>query len=299
MYGVQKRTLKRFPCRSEDVCRIEEGSTNAYLQHQRAIEEFLGFVEPKYNAAIASARLGNLGSKSVSVAVIAGFISYLMACSPAAMRQNSLWLEEVVKSTSYILDQQGKIPPEPKGLGNKAMTELLKSGEGVIDVDGKYPQALGISNIIDRMWAFGNFEWEVLINDVPGSPFFTSDYPVAIEFNPDPRLLNRIVPLAPDVAVRILPDINLRKRIDPMPLDFPKFRFTMKKLRPKEVRAINKLLVRCAENLVFFRDDHPWVFPFIKKHARYWIEPTPQRIPADGRDFLFSSHRIARRPLNA
>jgi hypothetical protein len=50
MYALRKSDLKRFPTKSQDVCRIEEGSTNAYLTKDRAIEEFLKEVEPRYNA---------------------------------------------------------------------------------------------------------------------------------------------------------------------------------------------------------------------------------------------------------
>jgi len=53
MYAIRKSDLKKFPCTSRDVCRIENGSTNAYLKEDRAIEDFLLDVEPKYNASIA------------------------------------------------------------------------------------------------------------------------------------------------------------------------------------------------------------------------------------------------------
>jgi hypothetical protein len=52
MYAIRKSDLKRFPTKSQDVCRIEEGSTNAYLTKDRAIEEFLKDVEPRYNASL-------------------------------------------------------------------------------------------------------------------------------------------------------------------------------------------------------------------------------------------------------
>ncbi len=35
----------------ESVCRIEDGSTHAYLKEDRLIQEFLKTIEPKYNAA--------------------------------------------------------------------------------------------------------------------------------------------------------------------------------------------------------------------------------------------------------
>ena len=40
MYAIRKSDLKVFTPRSEDVCRIMDGSTNAYLREDRAIEGF-------------------------------------------------------------------------------------------------------------------------------------------------------------------------------------------------------------------------------------------------------------------
>jgi len=60
MYAIRKSDLKRFRCRAKDVCRIEDGSTNAYLTSDRAIEEFLRGIEPKYNTSVAKLREGKI-----------------------------------------------------------------------------------------------------------------------------------------------------------------------------------------------------------------------------------------------
>jgi hypothetical protein len=53
MHAIRKTNLKYFTPSSKDVCRIMDGSTNAYLREDRAIEEFLKTIEPNYNAALA------------------------------------------------------------------------------------------------------------------------------------------------------------------------------------------------------------------------------------------------------
>lgn len=50
LLSVASNSIIGFPTKSQDVCRIEEGSTNAYLMKDRAVEEFLEDVEPRYNA---------------------------------------------------------------------------------------------------------------------------------------------------------------------------------------------------------------------------------------------------------
>jgi Protein of unknown function (DUF4238) len=71
MYGFRKRDGHVFPCGSKDVCRVQNGSTNEYLLNDRAIEEFLKSIEPKYNEAIAELRTGR--PSHATVHVIAGF----------------------------------------------------------------------------------------------------------------------------------------------------------------------------------------------------------------------------------
>src|ERR1017187_9148778 len=87
MYAIRKSDLKRFPTKSQDVCRIEEGSTNAYLTEDRAIEEFLKAVEPVYNASLRKLREHKIDHECVLC--IAGFAAYVATCSPAAMRIHS------------------------------------------------------------------------------------------------------------------------------------------------------------------------------------------------------------------
>jgi hypothetical protein len=75
MYALRKSDLLAFPCKSEDVCRIDFGNTNPYLAEPRVIEEFVTSVEPHYNSAIAKFRANAIDRQSIYV--VAGFISYV------------------------------------------------------------------------------------------------------------------------------------------------------------------------------------------------------------------------------
>ena len=46
MYATRKADLKAFTPNSESVCRVMNGSTNAYLLKDRVIEDFLKTIEP-------------------------------------------------------------------------------------------------------------------------------------------------------------------------------------------------------------------------------------------------------------
>jgi hypothetical protein len=288
MYAIRKSNLKCFQTKSQDVCRIEEGSTNAYLTEDRAIEEFLKGVEPPYNASLAKLRENKIDQECISC--IAGFVAYIVTCSPAAMRIHSGPLKATLESTAAILDAQGVIPKAPEALGEKSITELLADGTVKFTVDPKYPQAIGISNVLHHVSVFGNSPWEILRNEDADNPFFTSDYPAAIETFDLNTPINRIVPLAPDLAIRIMPHIRLSGT--KQDLTFAKFKASPRRLKRSDVHALNRLIVRCAEDLILYRDDRAWVEGFVAKNQRYRIEPVTQKIPHGTGDLLVSTQRI-------
>lgn len=199
-------------------------------------------------------------------------------------------LRASLETTSAILDHGGNLPTAPDALGGKSLTELLKDGTVYFKIDPKFPQALGITSIISWVSVFGNSRWEILRNEEPDTPFFTSDFPVGLERSSDPRVLNKIVPLAPDLAIRICPDVRLSG--EKPDLSFKRFSAKQRPLLRKEIIEINQCLVRCAEDAVFYRDDLDWVAPFIAKNRHYRVEGITQCIP-QGRGFLnVSTQRI-------
>jgi hypothetical protein len=288
MYAVRKKDGKAFTPNAESVCRIEEGSTNAYLTEDRFIEEFLKSVEPKYNAA--AEKLAARAIDRECIYVVAGFVVYVMACSPAGMRIQASPLKSVLESTARALDAANEFPLPPDVLGGTSLTELLRSGKIEITVDPKFPQAIGIAHILNMTSMLGNFAWEVLQNPFLDSPFFTSDFPVAVEESPDPRVVNRIVPLTPRLAVRIRPDLSVdRTTCD---FAFAHFRYRSRKIGRQELAVVNRRLVQCAENLVFYRDDHSWVKPFIAKYGSSRVETQTQELRQPTSALLLSRQHI-------
>lgn len=294
LYATRKSDLKSFPCRSRDVCRIEDGSTNAYLKNDRAIEQFLLDVEPRYNASVAKLLENKIDKECIHA--IAGFVGYVACCAPAAMRIHTGPLQSQLESEAAILDKQGLIPRAPASLGSKTLTELLKEKKVEFTVDQKYPQALGISLITDRVSIYGNSKWEILLNRTSDCPFFTSDFPVAIDTTGH-RTMNWIVPLTPDLAIRIIPDIRLDGTAPD--LSFAKFTSQQRILRRSEIVEINRLIVRCAEDLVFYRDIHKWIGEFVAKNRHYRIDAVTDRIPYGTGFMNISKQRIVLRNPSA
>ena len=242
MHAIRKSDLKQFPCNSESVCRIEEGNTNAYLINDRAVEDFLLGVEPKYNASVIKLQNGQIDTECIYV--IAGFVAYVASCAPASMRIHTAPLQSQLQSEAAILDRQGLLPRAPAILGSKTVTELMDDGAIDFEVDPKFPQAMGIDTIVPRVSMYGNSHWEILANNDEVNPFFTSDYPIALEEVRSNPIPNWIIPLAPDLAIRIVPDIRLRDQ--PPDLSFSRFTHHRRALKRQETHGINRLIVRCA-----------------------------------------------------
>lgn len=167
--AMRKSDLKKFAPRPQDICRIEDNSSNAYLKAERAIEDFLKSIEPKYNGSVVKLREQKIDQEAVFV--IAGFAAYVLTCSPAAMRIQSAPLKNMVEAEAMMLDARGEIGKAPEALGNKSPTELIKDGSVKVQIDPKYPQTMGITLIEQFTSLFGNSPWEILINNEDKNAF--------------------------------------------------------------------------------------------------------------------------------
>jgi hypothetical protein len=172
----------------------------------------------------------------------------------------------------------------------QARSLLLRDRSLEIVIDPKFSQTLGILLIVYLTATFGNFKWEMLCNNFDDHPFFTSDFPAAFEKTDDPRLLNRIVPLAPYLALRMRRDPLLnRGQAD---CSFSHFRCRRRHVSHKELVMLNRLTVRCAEDSVFYRDDQPWVHRLIAKNQYSYIEPHTHTLATPPGILLSSTPRI-------
>jgi hypothetical protein len=101
MHAIRKSDLKSFTPNAQSICRIEDGSTNSYLREDRVVEEFLKGIEPKYNRALEKLTAANIDPECIYT--IAGFVAYVLVCSPAGMRIQAECLKGVVEDTTLIL----------------------------------------------------------------------------------------------------------------------------------------------------------------------------------------------------
>src|SRR5262249_20155273 len=134
-------------------------------------------------------------------------------------------------------------------------------------------------------------------NTTSDSPFFTSDFPTTIEDTGPLRPSNKVIPLAPDLAIRIHPDPRwFRTNPD---LSFPHFRYSYPKLARAGVVEINRLIVQCAEDMLFYRDNHKWVSDFLAKNRHYRLETIVPHVPDGDSILCISKGQIVPHQFNA
>lgn len=287
MYAYRKSKLAVFPCDARDVCRIPEGSTNGFLTEPRLLEEFLKSIEPKYNRACQALADDKFGSDDVLV--IAGFSAFVLGCSPTAMRLGAASLSNMAATEIELLDAMGELPPLPPELGQTTATDLVHAGKLVVETDPKFPQAMGISQVVSLTKAFASFRWEILRNrHASETPFLSSDFPVALEDSGPPAI--RVVPLRPDLAIRIHP--VMRSPGAPDRLD--DFRYRVTEARPKSVRDINRVIVQSADDFVFSPVNNYGIAKLVEKYANYRLEMDHRRIRKGTGYLLLNTVRVVR-----
>lgn len=268
LYAFRKSDGVEFTPNSKSICRLDDGNTNNYLSEPRAIEQFLTTVEPAYNKAVDALATGKPSNDDIYV--VAGFISYILSCSPAALRLESYPLQRMVEHVGVALDKAGNLPPMPASLGN-SFADALQRGRLKVNVDPMYPQAVGVNQIFTRLRAFANSNWLILSNPT-NCPFLTSDFPVAYGPEGVHPFLYRTFPLSPFLAVQIR--TTEMSRVADQEFRFPNFRLALHQVSRHEAIEINRSIVKCAESQVYSSTISDALRLFIRRNSGFRIEST-------------------------
>ena len=95
--------------------------------------------------------------------------------------------------------------------------------------------------------------------------------------------------LAPDLALRIWPDLRQRGRVD---LDFAALRTRKVRSTRQDVLHINRSIVQSAESTVYFSRDLPWIPGFVEKNRAFRIGSESAQIPQGEQQMIISSLKI-------
>ncbi len=269
LYGFRKSDGGRFPCWPRDLCREWDGDLNfARLSHcPDLLGQFRAIFEPLWKTAVDTLVLGACPQEDRFA--IAGYVANLMTCTPTWRRVGVQMYND--HATAYLAF--AKRMQEKHG-GNPTLPvdaiALLERGEIKLDHDPDYIKAVITRQLLDSAWMFYHQDWAVLENFSP-YPFVTSDNPVAIEEAADFRHPpSRFVSLNPRLGLLVR---ATRTNLPPFDLRLPPLgQLSRRKIEAAEAKRLNRLVARCAENLVISSIKDDAIATLVRNAARFRVE---------------------------
>ena len=145
---IRKKNLERLEAIPVDsICYEKNGSDNHYFpDNPRVVEDYLKLYEPRWAKCVQKVSQGIYTDETKSL--MAGYLAYLRTCTPTAMRLGSEGYADFVK---YIYDKlEEKEYSNPDSKYRNVIKTIRKYGGTKIEVDKKYPTAIGITNCNKR-----------------------------------------------------------------------------------------------------------------------------------------------------
>jgi hypothetical protein len=292
LHAYRKSDGKTFPCRTKDVCHEWDGDLNPFLAKKDLLGDFRAMFEPRWRAAVET-----LLAKTMRPAdkfAIAGYFANLMVCTPAWRRIGAQMYDNHAKSF-LIFSKQMK---EKHG-GNPALPvdaiAMLERGEITLEHDPDFIKAKATRDLMDYAWLTYHQDWTIIRNPTE-HPFLTSDNPVAIlQSDTLGEPMTRYVPNTPSLCLSVRYN---RDKLPPFDPDAPpKGLINWAKATSQGAKAINKLVAKCAEDLVFSSTFSPDIATLVQNCAPFRIESEFVKFAANEPDAIYEGSilRVRRR----
>lgn len=265
--------LDRIPVKS--ICREEDWSNTEYFpKDPRVVERFLKFFEPKWSKCV-----GQISDNSYDINTkyaMSGYLAYLRACTPTAVRLGVSGLTTFVKETNDRMEDEELANPNSK---HRDIIKLIRQHGGTrVGVNPNYQKAMAIQSLIGVQKVFTQSSWIVVKNETQGS-FITSDNPVCLQYH-NSGLADIYCPLTPELAIVIHP---LRK-------DEPREDDYIMSIKPEGVEKMNKLVVQSAEDKVIFNECSN-VEELVKEYQDWRVEQKVLKIPVEKGKLIIHQQR--------
>ena len=263
--AYRKSNLSTFTPTTRDICRIEDWSTNEFLDEPRIVERFAQVAEPAYEESLGRLISGNIVDKDFIT--FASFAVFVILSSPALVHTLAPIQTKVVDNLMRQMDAAGKLPASPitghPDWDNRTTSELLKEGKIQISVNERFPQALLTYNGGKLLDLFSNASWEI-VRPFHGTSFITSDFPIAFVDRQIKGYALRFLPCSPNIGIIFA----LPKRIEYVTEEVMVKRVTLS--RSDTVR-LNRSIVMSATDIVFSSSSQNWIMPMLEKYRSWRI----------------------------
>lgn len=279
--AYRKSDGKEFQCWPKDVCGEWDGDLNPawFKLRPGLLGDFRDMFEPQWNPAIEA-----LGSGEVDAGAkfaIAGLFANLMVSTPA-------WRRIGVRMYNYLTTRSlsfAKRMHEKHGYAPEFPTEaveMLESGEIILETDPNHIKAVVTIQLMEYAWTAYNANWVVLRNETRW-PFVTSDNPVAlIDSGALSAGLTRFLPITPVLCLSVR---FIKRELPPFDAKLaPQGEVEYARADTAQVKKINRLIVQCADDLVFSSVRSSGIANLVTKWAKFGVDVELLEIPVPGKE---------------
>lgn len=280
---VRKSNLSRqnaIPIKS--ICYDVDWSTTEYLPNNpRAVEDYLKLFEPKWAECVKSIQEDTY--TATTKYLMAGYLSYLRACTPTAVRLGSSHLSDIVQDLYNKLEEKEFSNPNSK---HRDAIEIIRKHGGVeVEIKKSFSKVMGINSLINIQKVLATSPWIVFKNETE-TQFVTSDNPVCLRYWAIAHC-DFYCPLNPRLAVVIHP---LR---DTEPREGDR----LGSLNPEGVNILNQLMVQSAEDNVIF-NEHSGIEDLVREYQDFWVELQMFRLPVEKGNLIIHQQKPVKRKAN-
>lgn len=209
--------------------------------------------------------------------IVAGYMANLATCTPGwcqvCVALNNASQRAYLSFAKRMKEKHGGDPHLPV-----EAIEAIERGEIEIDTDADFIQAILTRNLMDHAWHAYHQDWTIIRNE-SDYPFVTSDNPVALQEDPNGReLLARYLTITPTLSLAVA---CTRRRVPAFDPSLPAEGTIRWATAAKDsVKLINKLVVQCAESLVFSPEHSSSTARLVRNNARHRVDGDFLEVPA-------------------
>jgi hypothetical protein len=261
---VRKNNLQRLneiPVKS--ICyKIDWNSNEYFSENPRLVEDFLKQFEPKWNDCVQ--RVSDDTYNTITKYLISGYLAYLRACTPTAMRLGASGLSNILQDLYEEIEAKEFANPDSKY--RDVIETIRKHGGTKVSIKEAFPKAMGINALMGIQKIFATSPWIVFKNETPVQ-FLTSDNPVCLQYWNAGRC-DMYCPITPSLAIIIHPLHDTE----------PREADSVGSLKPKSVEMFNQLMIQSAEDKVIFKE-YSGIDKLVKEHQDWRVELQTLKIP--------------------
>lgn len=239
---IRKSNLQRLnDVHVGDICHKKDWSTNEYFVGQeRIVEQYLAFYEPNWPTCVDVLRSSGFDFKTK--ANMAGYIAYLIACTPTAARIAHISTEESAQLAYDIIERRLRQEVSPE-LREKIDRFEKEHGRPKMLVKDDFPKAIGIQGLLKYQKLLLSSRWVILRNETT-VPYLTSDNPVCRKYENARGECDLYCPITPEIAILIETSKEEPTDHDGLAL-----------ISEQGVQMFNELMVKSAEDMVIFGEN--------------------------------------------